>query len=103
MFVSLPRYELSSFLSAVQKHQVCTCRLDHSHCHNMNMHSVNFILQITFIPAVPPILVQLLKTPHVTSDQLASVKDIFYGAAPTGSELEKEWDAKFPHIKRIQG
>ena len=65
--------------------------------------SLYWCFQITFIPVVPPVLVQLLKTSSVTSDQLASVKNVFYGAAPTGAELEKEWDAKFPHIKRHHG
>ena len=60
-------------------------------------------MQITFVPLVPPVLVQLLKTPTVTSRNLSPVRHILYAAAPTGVELEKEWDIKFKNIERRQG
>lgn len=63
--VILPRFDLDTFLSAMQDHQV------------------------TYAHVVPPILVALAKHPIVDSYDLSSVKVINSGAAPLGEELAK--------------
>ena len=59
--------------------------------------------QATFLPLVPPVLLQLVKAPTVSPADLKSVRVAFYGAAPATREIEMEWDKKFPRVRRKQG
>lgn len=64
--VVLPRFELPLFLDTVDKFKITTLHL------------------------VPPIIVALAKHPLVDQYSLATVKDIFSGAAPLGKEVGDE-------------
>jgi acyl-CoA synthetase (AMP-forming)/AMP-acid ligase II len=63
--VVLPRFELESFLRAVQEHRV----------------TVAFV--------VPPILLALAKHPAVDGYDLSSLRQVLSGAAPLGAELAR--------------
>ena len=64
--VTMPRFDLEQFLSAIQKYRV------------------------TLSHIVPPIVLKLAKEPIVDNYDLSSLKVIFSGAAPLGPELSKE-------------
>jgi acyl-CoA synthetase (AMP-forming)/AMP-acid ligase II len=64
--VTMPRFDLEQFLSAIQKYRV------------------------TLSHIVPPIVLKLAKEPIVNNYDLTSLKVIFSGAAPLGPELTKE-------------
>jgi acyl-CoA synthetase (AMP-forming)/AMP-acid ligase II len=64
--VTMPRFDLEQFLSAIQKYHV------------------------TLSHIVPPIVLKLAKEPIVSNYDLSSLKVIFSGAAPLGPELTKE-------------
>jgi len=64
--VTMPRFDLEQFLSAIQKYRV------------------------TLSHIVPPIVLKLAKEPMVSEYDLSSLKTIFSGAAPLGPELSKE-------------
>ncbi len=64
--VTMPRFDLEQFLSAIQKYRV------------------------TLSHIVPPIVLKLAKDPIVNDYDLSSLKMIFSGAAPLGPELSKE-------------
>ena len=64
--VTMPRFDLEQFLSAIQKYRV------------------------TLSHIVPPIVLKLAKEPIVSDYDLSSLKVIFSGAAPLGPELSKE-------------
>jgi acyl-CoA synthetase (AMP-forming)/AMP-acid ligase II len=64
--VTMPRFDLEQFLSAIQKYRV------------------------TLSHIVPPIVLKLAKEPIVSEYDLSSLKTIFSGAAPLGPELSKE-------------
>jgi 4-coumarate--CoA ligase len=64
--VTMPRFDLAEFLRVVQDYKV------------------------TRLYLVPPIILALAKHPMVDEYDLSSVKQIFSGAAPLGSELEAE-------------
>ena len=59
--------------------------------------------QATFLPLVPPVLLQLTKAPTVSAADFSSVRMVFYGAAPVAKEIEMEWDRRFPLVRRKQG
>ncbi|HZI49887.1 MAG TPA: 4-coumarate--CoA ligase family protein [Pyrinomonadaceae bacterium] len=64
--VTMPRFDLEQFLSAIQKYRV------------------------TLSHIVPPIVLKLAKEPMVDNYDLSSLKMIFSGAAPLGPELSRE-------------
>lgn len=64
--VVLPRFELPVFLTTIDKYQ------------------------ITKMHIVPPIVIALAKHPLVDSYSMASVEDVFSGAAPLGKEVSDE-------------
>jgi acyl-CoA synthetase (AMP-forming)/AMP-acid ligase II len=64
--VTMPRFELESFLKAVQQYEVSLAHL------------------------VPPIVLGLSKNPIVDNYKLPSLRTIFSGAAPLGEELTRE-------------
>ncbi|KAN0061074.1 hypothetical protein ACQY0O_006809 [Thecaphora frezii] len=76
--VIVPRFDLDVFCGAVQKHRC-------------NMAAV-----------VPPILVQLVKSPKTDQYDLSSLKWVLSGAAPLGTELSIEFEKKFPHCRVTQ-
>ena len=61
--VSMPRFELESFLKVLQDHR------------------------ITYANIVPPILLALAKHPMVANYDLSALRTLFSGAAPLGAEL----------------
>jgi acyl-CoA synthetase (AMP-forming)/AMP-acid ligase II len=64
--VSLPRFELDSFLGAIQRHGV------------------------TWLYVAPPIVVALAKHPAIGSYDLSSVRVVFSGAAPLDAQTAEE-------------
>ncbi len=54
------------------------------------------ILQVTVLPAVPPIVLAMAKNPIVPSYELSSVRMVMSGAAPLGKELEDAFRARLP-------
>ncbi|KAH7312116.1 hypothetical protein BKA65DRAFT_610189 [Rhexocercosporidium sp. MPI-PUGE-AT-0058] len=78
--IILPKFELQSFLNAIQTHKIETLYL------------------------VPPIIIQLAKNREVCSKfDLSSVKGIFTGAAPLGAETAEELQKIYPSWKIRQG
>jgi acyl-CoA synthetase (AMP-forming)/AMP-acid ligase II len=63
--VTLPRFDLEAFLRAIQDYQ------------------------ITVTPAVPPIVLELSRSPLVEKYDLSSVTTVFSGAAPLSVEIAK--------------
>src|SRR6185436_10512052 len=64
--VTMPRFDLEQFLSAIQKYRV------------------------TLSHIVPPIVLKLAKDPSIDDYDLSSLRTIFSGAAPLGAELSRE-------------
>lgn len=64
--VTMPRFDLEQFLSFIQEYRV------------------------TLSHIVPPIVLKLAKEPLVDKYDLSSLKMVFSGAAPLGSELSRE-------------
>jgi acyl-CoA synthetase (AMP-forming)/AMP-acid ligase II len=52
---------------------------------------------ITIAPFVPPIVVEIAKSPRVTAGDLASIRMVMSGAAPMGKELQDAFMAKIPN------
>jgi acyl-CoA synthetase (AMP-forming)/AMP-acid ligase II len=65
--VMMPRFELESFLKAVQDYEVTLTHL------------------------VPPIILALSKHPAVDNYKLPKLHTIFSGAAPLGEDLTRAW------------
>ncbi|KAG4427771.1 hypothetical protein IFR05_016743, partial [Cadophora sp. M221] len=78
--IILPKFELQSFLNAIQTQKIGTLYL------------------------VPPIIIQLAKNQQVCSKfDLSSVKAIFTGAAPLGAETAEELQKIYPLWRIRQG
>ncbi|AQK68973.1 4-coumarate--CoA ligase 1 [Zea mays] len=58
---------------------------------------------ITIAPFVPPIVVEIAKSPRVTAGDLASIRMVMSGAAPMGKELQDAFMAKIPNAVLGQG
>nr|AER42615.1 4-coumarate:CoA ligase [Miscanthus lutarioriparius] len=58
---------------------------------------------ITIAPFVPPIVVEISKSPRVTTADLASIRMVMSGAAPMGKELQDAFMAKIPNAVLGQG
>jgi 4-coumarate--CoA ligase len=52
---------------------------------------------ITIAPFVPPIVVEIAKSPRVTAEDLASIRMVMSGAAPMGKDLQDAFMAKIPN------
>lgn len=59
--------------------------------------------KVTIGPFVPPIVLEIAKSPVVDNYDLSSVRTVMSGAAPLGKELEDAVRAKFPNAKLGQG
>ncbi|MEQ1693299.1 MAG: 4-coumarate--CoA ligase family protein [Gemmatimonas sp.] len=68
--VSMPRFELETFLRTLQDHR------------------------ITYANVVPPILLALAKHPSVANYDLSALHTLFSGAAPLGADLSKAVEAR---------
>ncbi|KAG4413272.1 hypothetical protein IFR04_013591 [Cadophora malorum] len=78
--IILPKFEIQSFLKAIQTHKITTLYL------------------------VPPIIIQIAKNQQVVSKyDLSSVQAIFTGAAPLGAETAEELQKIYPSWKIRQG
>ncbi|KAJ5034990.1 uncharacterized protein L3040_008255 [Drepanopeziza brunnea f. sp. 'multigermtubi'] len=78
--IILPKFELQSFLKAIQIHKIRTLYL------------------------VPPIIIQLAKDQQAVSKfDLSSVRGIFTGAAPLGAETAEDLQKVYPSWKIRQG
>ncbi|KUJ09310.1 amp dependent CoA ligase-like protein [Mollisia scopiformis] len=78
--IIMPKFELQSFLKAIQDHKIVTLYL------------------------VPPIIIQIAKNQSVVSKyDLSSVNVIFTGAAPLGAETAEELQGFYPSWKIRQG
>ncbi|XP_006646961.1 probable 4-coumarate--CoA ligase 3 [Oryza brachyantha] len=58
---------------------------------------------ITIAPFVPPIVVEIAKSPRVTAEDLASIRMVMSGAAPMGKDLQDAFMAKIPNAVLGQG
>ncbi|CAN6163232.1 unnamed protein product [Urochloa humidicola] len=58
---------------------------------------------VTVAPFVPPIVVEIAKSPRVGSDDLASIRMVMSGAAPMGKDLQDAFMAKIPNAVLGQG
>ncbi|GAB0097771.1 luciferin 4-monooxygenase [Sergentomyia squamirostris] len=76
--ISLPRFEEESFLQAIQDYKVSHMLL------------------------VPPLMVFLAKSPLIPEYDLSSVKELLYGAAPLGNEIEDEIFQRLPTLTKIE-
>ncbi|CAK7201999.1 hypothetical protein SEUCBS139899_004717 [Sporothrix eucalyptigena] len=78
--IVLPKFELETFLAAIQKHRIQQLRV------------------------VPPIVIRLLRTQEVCSKyDLSSVRFLYTGAAPTGQETLLDLRAIYPKWRIGQG
>ena len=78
--IILPRFELDSFLAAVER------------------------FRIEQLAVVPPILIQMLANPEKCDrTDLSSVRFAFSGAAPLGGELVEDLKKKYPALHVGQG
>ncbi|XP_008789675.2 4-coumarate--CoA ligase 2-like [Phoenix dactylifera] len=59
--------------------------------------------RVTIAPFVPPIVMEITKSPVVDSYDLSSIRKVVSGAAPMGKELEDKLRAKIPNAKLGQG
>ncbi|KAL0464018.1 UNVERIFIED_CONTAM: 4-coumarate--CoA ligase 1 [Sesamum latifolium] len=59
--------------------------------------------KVTIGPFVPPIVLEIAKSPVVDKYDLSSVRTVMSGAAPLGKELEDAVRIKFPNAKLGQG
>nr|ASV46316.1 4-coumarate-coA ligase [Lilium regale] len=59
--------------------------------------------KVTVGPFVPPIVVELAKSPVIDDYDLSSIRVVMSGAAPMGKELEEKLNAKIPNAKLGQG
>ncbi|URE38225.1 4-coumarate-coa ligase [Musa troglodytarum] len=77
--LTMKRFEISAMLELVQRYRV------------------------TVAPFVPPIVLELVKSPLVDCYHLSSIRTVMSGAAPMGKELEDKFMAKLPNAKLGQG
>ncbi|THU71837.1 hypothetical protein C4D60_Mb04t05720 [Musa balbisiana] len=73
------KFEISAMLELVQRHRV------------------------TVAPLVPPIVLEIVKSPLVDSYDLSSVRTVLSGAAPMGKELVDKFMARLPNATLGQG
>lgn len=59
--------------------------------------------RVTIAPLVPPIVVEIAKSPVVDNYDLSSIRTVMAGAAPMGKDLEDKLRAKIPNAKLGQG
>jgi 4-coumarate--CoA ligase len=76
--VLMERFEFGAMLKAIEKHKV------------------------TFVPAAPPLIVGLAKSPDVLRFDLSSLESMVVGGAPLGRELAEQFVARFPDVDLIQ-
>jgi len=58
---------------------------------------------VTVAPFVPPIVVEIAKSPSATAADLASIRMVISGAAPMGKDLQDAFMAKIPNAVMGQG
>jgi acyl-CoA synthetase (AMP-forming)/AMP-acid ligase II len=95
--IVLPKFELQSFLQAIQTQKIQTLYLVSS----LDLVSVTFLLTAA---QVPPIIILMAKSNQACSKyDLSSVRSIFTGAAPLGAETAEELQKLNPSWKIRQG
>ncbi|KAJ3674353.1 hypothetical protein LUZ60_004969 [Juncus effusus] len=77
--VLMERFDFTTTLKAVERHRV------------------------TFVPAAPPLVVALSKSPEVLKFDLSSLQAIRVGGAPLGCELAERFARRFPNVELLQG
>ncbi|KAJ3674354.1 hypothetical protein LUZ60_004970 [Juncus effusus] len=77
--VLMERFDFTTMLKAVERHRV------------------------TFVPAAPPLIVALAKSPDVLKFDLSSLQAIGVGGAPLGRELAERFAKRFPNVELVQG
>lgn len=55
--------------------------------------------KVTIAPFVPPILIEIAKSPVVDNYDLSSIRMVISGAAPMGKELQDKLRSKIPNAK----
>jgi ribosome assembly protein SQT1 len=95
--IVLPKFELQSYLQAIQTQKIQTLYLV-SHSYMIRM------LRLLILFQVPPIIIQMAKNnPTCSKYDLSSVRSIFTGAAPLGAETAEELQKIYPTWKIRQG
>ena len=59
--------------------------------------------QATYLPIVPPTVVQLTKSAAVRAVDFASARSFSYGGAPAGHEIDAQFRRKFARQIQRQG
>ncbi|WOL19037.1 4-coumarate--CoA ligase 1-like [Canna indica] len=59
--------------------------------------------RVTIAPVVPPIVLELVKSPLMNGYDLSSIRMVMSGAAPMGKELEDKFMAQLPNARLGQG
>ncbi|KAJ3674351.1 hypothetical protein LUZ60_004967 [Juncus effusus] len=77
--VLMERFDFTTMLKAIERHRV------------------------TFVPAAPPLIVALAKSPDVLKFNLSSLQEITVGGAPLGRELAERFAKRFPNVELVQG
>ena len=90
--IILPKFELQSYLNAIQKYKIETLYVVWS--------SLPFLRSQANSTKVPPIIIQMAKNQAICSKfDLSSVTSIFTGAAPLGAELAEDLHKIYPSWK----
>lgn len=96
--VLMSRSNLDTALNAIQQYKVTLHEPLAILCHNLV-----FSLQIRSLFTVPPVIVQLAKSPLVDRYDLSSLEWILSGAAPLGKDICDQLLSRFPNISVTQG
>jgi acyl-CoA synthetase (AMP-forming)/AMP-acid ligase II len=101
--IVLPKFELKSYLSAIQKFKITALFL----VSGTNSHTEDTIEQMltgyTF-SKVPPIIITMLRNQDVCLKfDLSSVTTLFTGAAPLGMETAADFQKIYPKVTVRQG
>lgn len=95
--IVLPKFELQSFLDAIQTRKIRTLFLV------SYLSLISLVILLTSFQ-VPPIIIQMAKSYQACSKyDLSSVKTIFSGAAPLGAETAEDLQKLYPSWMIRQG
>ncbi|KAH7281007.1 hypothetical protein KP509_36G025100 [Ceratopteris richardii] len=59
--------------------------------------------KVTHLPAVPPVIIALAKSPVVQKFDLSSLRNVGSGAGPLGKDVMEEFAKRFPNVEVPQG
>ncbi|KAJ3692199.1 hypothetical protein LUZ60_012549 [Juncus effusus] len=59
--------------------------------------------RVTFVPAAPPLVLAMAKSPEALKFDLSSLQFMAIGGAPLGRELAEQFAVRFPNVELMQG